>query len=248
MEFTEKTLILKVGRFREADCWVRLFSPNQGVMTAFAFGGSRSRRRFCGCLDSLNQVVFRIKPNRAGTYYCLEEGALVNGFSGIKNDSLRLGMAVNCVKFMEAVQIGPEGADAAYSLLLSVLDLLEGGFAATDMLPLFFRARVTFDQGYAPQIDRCHGCGRPLSQIDGPLVLLRKGRLSCRACRPRFEPGLPVSPDSARMLDRVAKLFPSEWDNGETDPKVKSECYRLIEGFVEYHLGLTWKQGGFRRV
>ena len=39
MEFSEKALVLKVGRFREIDAWVRLFSPIRGIYTAFAFGG-----------------------------------------------------------------------------------------------------------------------------------------------------------------------------------------------------------------
>ena len=50
MENTEEALILTVGRFREADMWVRLFSPGRGAFTAFAFGGSRSKRRFAVAL------------------------------------------------------------------------------------------------------------------------------------------------------------------------------------------------------
>ena len=64
MEFSERALVLRVGRFREIDAWVRLFSPIRGTYTAFAFGGLKSRRRFLGCLDPLNQVRFKVR--RAG--------------------------------------------------------------------------------------------------------------------------------------------------------------------------------------
>ncbi|MFH1968727.1 MAG: recombination protein O N-terminal domain-containing protein, partial [Verrucomicrobiota bacterium] len=70
MEFSEKVLVLRVGTFREADCWVRFFSPTHGLLTAFAFGGRRSRKRFCGCLDQLSQVHFRVSQGRQ-EYLCL---------------------------------------------------------------------------------------------------------------------------------------------------------------------------------
>ena len=42
MEWTDTALVLHVGRFREADLWVRLLAPGQGLVTAFAFGGSNA--------------------------------------------------------------------------------------------------------------------------------------------------------------------------------------------------------------
>ena len=68
MESIEKSLILKVGRFREVDAWLRLFSPRKGVFNAFAFGGSVSRRRFLGCLDPFNIVSFKVKTDAAKGY------------------------------------------------------------------------------------------------------------------------------------------------------------------------------------
>ncbi|MDY7000330.1 MAG: recombination protein O N-terminal domain-containing protein [Thermodesulfobacteriota bacterium] len=112
MEFTEKGLILKVGRFREYDLWVRFFSPSRGILTAFAFGGRKSRKRFCGCLDPMNHVLFRIKSSRTGNYLCLQEGSLVQAYPRLRRDPRRLGPAVNCLKFFEAVHVEPQGAGA----------------------------------------------------------------------------------------------------------------------------------------
>jgi len=86
MEFSEKVLVLRVGTFREADCWVRFFSPTHGLLTAFAFGGRRSRKRFCGCLDQLSLVHFRVSQGRQ-EYLCLQEGTLINGFELIEGSS-----------------------------------------------------------------------------------------------------------------------------------------------------------------
>ena len=58
MDYTDKAIILRVGRFREIDLWVRYLSASHGVQTGFAFGGCKSRRRFCGCFDPLNPVLY----------------------------------------------------------------------------------------------------------------------------------------------------------------------------------------------
>ena len=51
MEWSDTALVLGVGRFRESDLWLRMLTRRHGIVSAFAFGGSRSRKRFCGCLD-----------------------------------------------------------------------------------------------------------------------------------------------------------------------------------------------------
>lgn len=127
MNATEKCLVLKVGRFREADCWVKLLTPNRGIFNGFAFGGSRSRRRFVGCLDPLSHVLFTIGTNKTGTYTVLEEGTLLHNFPAVRENSARTGLAVNCVKFIEAVEIDPSDAKPAYELLLETLHMLEQG-------------------------------------------------------------------------------------------------------------------------
>ena len=54
MEWSDTALVLGVGRFRESDLWLRMLTRRHGIVSAFAFGGSRSRKRFCGCLDLFN--------------------------------------------------------------------------------------------------------------------------------------------------------------------------------------------------
>ena len=117
MEWTDTALVLRVGRFRETDLWLRLLSCHRGVFSAFAFGGSRSRRRFCGCLDLLNTVSCRVKSTRNGSYLALQEGVLIRGPRRLRSDWRRLGIAMNCARFLETLGVTREGASAAFALL-----------------------------------------------------------------------------------------------------------------------------------
>ena len=95
MEFSDQALVIRVGKFREADLWVRFLSAKRGLFTAFAFGGSRSRRRFCGCLDILNHVAVRVsRPKNGQAFLNLQEGALLSGPQRLRTDLDRLGIAV----------------------------------------------------------------------------------------------------------------------------------------------------------
>ena len=144
MEWTDKALVLHVGSFREADLWVRLLTRRQGVLTAFAFGGSRSRRRFCGCLDIGNSILCRVQSARATGYLALQEATLLQGLRRLRTDGQRLGLAMNCLRFLEVVGVQGEEAQGAFTLAEELLRLLEGEPQPSPLLALLFRpAKLT---------------------------------------------------------------------------------------------------------
>jgi DNA repair protein RecO (recombination protein O) len=266
MEFTETVLVLQVGRFRETDVWVRFFSPSKGVRTGFAFGGSRSRRRFSGCLDACNQVRFHVKVARRGEYLNLVEGDLVKAPQRLRHDWRRMGVAANCLKFLEAVMAGapgPEIAAPAYELARETLDALDAAEEISPVFPLFFRARVAFGLGlgYAPSLDSCSGCGAPAfapcgekSAEDtaapaGLCFLVEEGRALCPSCKARTSGfSLPLGPASLRTLTYVCERQPADWTLLRPEGQERRECAALVDHFVRFHLGLAWDNGRFQRV
>ena len=122
-EWSDTALVLRVGRFREADIWLRLFTRRHGIVSAFAFGGSRSRRRFCGCLDLFNELRIRMKSTRNGQYLTLEEGMLLNGPRRLRTDRNRLGMFMNCVQFMETLGVPSDNSNEVFSTLTTMLEI-----------------------------------------------------------------------------------------------------------------------------
>uniref|UniRef100_B8DPF9 DNA repair protein RecO n=1 Tax=Nitratidesulfovibrio vulgaris (strain DSM 19637 / Miyazaki F) TaxID=883 RepID=B8DPF9_NITV9 len=211
MEFSEQVLIVRTGRFREADLWVRFLSPTRGLLTAFAFGGCRSRKRFCGCLDLFNRSLLRIKSTRGGQYLSIQEGTLLRGPDRLRRDWPRFGAAVNCLKFLEALGCGPEGAAATHQLVEDVLELLEGGGPVPDMLPVLFRLRLTAEQGYAPRLDSCASCGADLTHAAGAAFLVQEGVAQCDACAPLPGPRVRVEREALDVLRFVQENSPLLW-------------------------------------
>lgn len=267
MEFTERALVLRAGRFRENDVWVKLFCAGRGLLTAFAFGGCRSRRRFCGCLDALVLADFRVEVSRRGGYNVLQEGVLRNAFPGLRGDTRKLGLVANCVKFVEAVQLDASGARPVFDLLLETLATLEGGMAGAEMLPLLFKAKLTFEQGLRPDLSLCVRCGRPIAGHDradhgfepggafdaaggdaSPRLAfsVERGGLVCDACGdPAAE---PLCAGTARALEWIGQSRPADWPRLRLEPFMRRELGRVVDRFVAWHLGLRWENGTYRKI
>ena len=249
MEFSEKVFVLQVGKFKESDLWVRLLSPTRGLISAFAFGGSRSRRRFVGCLDSFNEVHVRISGSGRSSYLALQEGVLIKGVSRLREDWRRFGLAVNCVRFLQSFGVGPEGAGEATFLMREILCLLEEQENLPRLLPLFFRARLAFEQGYALEVSRCSRCGRELSLESGTAYLiLREGCIICPSCcGHRAEQLLPLRSETLGALHNIRAVPPSQWAGIVLSSLAAREFARAVDGFIQYHVGIAWDRGRFVR-
>lgn len=255
MEFSEQVLVLHTGAFRETDIWLRLLSPSRGIFSAFAFGGSRSRQRFIGCLDIFNQVLFRIKSSRGQTYLALQEGVLIKGVSRIKKDWTRLGIAKNCVGFLQAFGVGADGAAKAHLLTTDLLDHLEEASYVSPQLPLFFRLRLAADQGYALDFDSCTHCGAHFTK-SGAVVLVREGAVCCSVCALRLPgPQIALAEDSLEIMRHIQGSALSHWGSvtlglepKDLAPHIRRECCQAIDGFIQYHVGLSFENGYFRKL
>ena len=248
MEWTDKALVLRVGRFREADMWVRLLTRRQGILTAFAFGGSRSRRRFSGCLDIGNSIICRVKSTRAAGYLALQEASLLQGLRRLRTDGQRLGLGMNCLRFLEVLDVQGEEAQGAFTLAEDILRLLEEALSPPPLLALLFRLRIASDQGFAPFLRSCARCGRQAQTGEDWQFLLDRGGLLCPDCRVTGPYALDLALASLDFLRTVQNSTPLLWDASRLNPADRRQCGRVVDAFVQYHLGIAWEEGRFRRV
>lgn len=247
MDFSERVLVLRVGKFKESDLWVRFLSPTQGLLTAFAFGGSRSRRRFVGCLDMFNEVHAHISRQSRGAYLTLREAVLIKGLTRLRHDWPRLGLATNCARFLQTVGVDAQGAEQSLFVMRQTLELLEKEDNLPGLLPLFFRARVAFDNGYALETVRCARCGRIFAGGKASL-LLREGQLLCVACAGQQSgQSLELGAQSLQALHALQSLPPTQWGTLRLSSSEQRECGRAIDGFIQYHVGIVWENGRFIR-
>lgn len=266
-EFLDSAIILKVGRFRDADVWTRLYLSGRGALTAFAFGGARSRKRFGGCLDGLNHVRVKVKADRLNRYLNLEEATLVHGFPTLRTRSDRLGRAVNCVKFFEAAFLAtqtPESAAAAlrarapdsreaFDLLLGVLQFLDQAADDRDveLAPSYFRYRTACAQGHEPALSACGLCGADMSGTGHIAFDIAEGRALCARCE-RLSSGREreiLCRESVSALEAVSAAAPGAAGSWPVrlSTGAKARTCRFVDGFTRRHMGVEWANGTYRR-
>ena len=143
MEWSAQAVVLRLGPFRDSDLWLKLLCRKRGLLTLFAFGGSRSRRRFCGCLDVLNTLQCRVRVSGRGNFLNLEEAALLSGPQRLRGNWQRMGLAANCLRFVEALGVNEEGAEESFALLQDLCRVLEEQDRLPALLPLFFNSQAS---------------------------------------------------------------------------------------------------------
>ncbi len=247
-EWTDTTLVLRVGKFREADLWVRLLGQEQGIVTAFAFGGSRSLKRFTGCLDPYNILLSRAAYNRTGNFLNLQETTLLEGPTRLRTDWRVQGLAANALHFLEAMGVPPGNAFVSFHTLRSFLGLLEYTQNPSPLFPVLFRFRVASDQGYVPDLSTCMHCGLDLSTQSHIFMLVAEGLALCPACHGHIQTGMRLQKESLEALRFVQNSDPADWENFLPDPDLGRQISRFIDAFLRYHIGLEWQGGHFRRV
>lgn len=241
-------LILNIGTFREYDAWVRLLTKNNGICTAFAFGASKSKRRFAGCLDTLNIVHVSIEKSKRKDFLQLQETSLLES-STIRNDWRYIGIATNCLRFVEAVDIALETSEKSYNFITSFLQLLTSYPAQANTLPPLFRFKLASIQGYAPHIHSCVHCNAqifPEENEKNTTFSVEEGGIVCKECTSHsFSRHIKISYDTLYFLQKVQTQDPENWLKQEIPLSIVQEYGKIIDPFIQYHLGLEWQNNRF---
>lgn len=249
-EWNDQIIVLRLGLFHESDLWLRVLSRAEGLITLFAFGGAKSVHRFCGCLDKFNTLQCRIKASARG-YLNLQEASLLKGPRFLRQDWRKMGIASNCIRFMEAMRIDADSSEGAFNLLEDLRENLENSKQLQRLTTFFFRLNLASLLGFAPDLDKCALCGA--DNEAHYFFIPQEGRSFCANCLSLLEDGLKrhgmhVSLPLLSRLSEVRFLPPSQWKEEDLSESEKRLCARLIDCFIRYHLGLGWENGTFRPV
>lgn len=245
MEFTENALVLRVGKFKENDLWVSLLTATRGIITVFAFGGSRSFRRFAGCLDSYNYIIARVTSSKNGQFLNLQEASLIESYIRLRSDWNRQGMVANCIRFLEALGISPEDAENNFLLVKSLFELFDKADNVHTMFPLLYRFRLAAEQGYVASLSHCAKCQKQLNE--GAFYATTSGHFLCKDCKEIGIMNLFASKECLDILQNIQEYSPIFWQNISVSSDTWREMGRVIDSLVRYHVGLEWSEGRFKR-
>jgi len=236
MEWIDTALVIRVGKFKEADQWVRLLTVNRGLVTAFAFGGSRSRKRFAGCLDLFNLLEVMAATSKTGSYLNLVETSLLEGPDRLRRDWQRQGLAMNCIRFLEKLGQSLDNSQATFNLTRQLFSLLENSEQYPALTSILFRFRLASEQGFRLDLANCARCGEPLAWHKNVALQVSRGKALCGKCAGQKAKYLYLDQEALDVLSKVQEYSPELWSDFQLSPEQWRKVSRLIDAFISYHL------------
>ncbi len=179
--FKTEGVVLRSIRYGEADRIVHLYTAARGRLGAIAKGSRRPTSRFGGRLEPFFRLDLMLHEGR-GELKTVTGASTVDGYGALRADGARLGAAARACDAILRLLDGEEPNRAAYNLLCTYLDLLdgpEGAAAAEPRGALAFRAKLALAAGFAPELAGCARCGETdhLSAFSGAA-----GGVVCSSC------------------------------------------------------------------
>jgi DNA repair protein RecO (recombination protein O) len=165
--------------YGESDRIVRLLLPTRGRVSALARGARGSRRRFQGVVDLGNRIDVEVRKGR-GELWSLTAATLVDARLHVRADHVRLALLAYLCEVAGALAAEEHAEPTLFGLLDTALTVLDHATAMPSAaFRVGFEAKALTFAGFAPSLQLCVACGRPL---EGALVLRPDGAATHADC------------------------------------------------------------------
>ena len=227
--FKTEAIVLRSIRYGEADRIVHLYTSARGRLGAIAKGSRRPKSRFGGRLEPFFRLDLVLYEGRS-ELMTVTGASTVDGYGTLRSDGARIGAAARACDAVLRLLDSAEPNSAAYNLLRSYLDLLDGPQGAEGSRPavaLAFRAKLALASGFVPELSSCARCGETehLNAFSGAA-----GGVVCASCEGE---GFPLSQEAhVFLVNALGKPLAEAPDAGA--PALRA-AERAIGETLEHH-------------
>jgi len=227
-----EAIVLHGFDYRETSRIVRLATREAGVVSVIARGAKRPKSRFGLGLDLFTSGMAQLIIHPTSDLHTLTAFDATRARPALASSLSRFGGAAALAEL--CMRFGSQEAEGSlHDSLAASLDAL----GQTDEELVAARAlaaawQLVSELGFAPALDECAVCHRPLSPEDAVRFSHRAGGAVCDSCA--------GSVIGARMLPADARRSMLAWSRGEaggtTDQPSARAHQRLLREFLEEHL------------
>lgn len=224
-------IVLHVFDYRETSRIVRLATRDVGVVSVIARGSRRPKSRFGHGLDLFTSGAAHLLLSPSKDLHTLAAFDATRARPALAGSLQRFGAAAALAEL--CLRFGTEAGAGVHDALVRGLDALETVMEdAVHAAALSAGWRIVAELGFAPELESCALCQRPLAVHEEVRFAHRTGGAVCQSCR-TLVPGARTLPASARgtllawVSDRSADI---------TDPPTARAHQRLLREFLEEHL------------
>ncbi|MFQ5888873.1 MAG: DNA repair protein RecO [Gemmatimonadota bacterium] len=223
---TTRCVVLQTFRYSDTSKILRLMTREHGPRSAIARGALRPRSRLAGLLEPFaeGRATLYLKSNR--DLHTLSDFELLHARQELGSDLDRFsGASVLCELVL---RLAPEQADQRlYEALTGGLDaLLAASVPVVPSVALGRIWRLVAVLGFAPALDLCLECGRPIASGEPGRFDCASGGVRCESCS---QVGALLSGAELTKLRALA-------GGGDGAGDVTDRQVTLVADFIRHHL------------
>lgn len=236
-------IVLRYANFGENDRMLTLLSPTLGLVSACAKGCRKATSRRLAATELFTAGEYLLYQK--GERFTLSSFELSENYFPIRTDVDKLSHGVYWLGAVEATAQPGEECPRLFKMLLLSLAVLAYDELPSRALTAVFLMQLAALQGFAPKLDRCLHCGKPLAP---PMRFdVHGGGACCAACDRH---GAALSADGLLWL-REAQAKGAFVLAGRRalpmaeDPGAAEEPFAIIRAHVEARLEKHINAGRF---
>ena len=206
-------LVIRRADYSDYDRMVTLFSPEYGRIDAIARGCRRPKSPLVNAVEPFTSGEFQLYTHK--DRFTLEQCQITESFFDLRGDYDRLCHAVYWLKLLDIAILPDTPAPDLFMTTLRALAHLNYGEMPAEMITMAYEMHFMALNGYAPQMNACVRCGRPLdgdARFDASL-----GGAVCLQC-----------PSSALRISNGARRIMMKL------PRTRFDQFQLLDGHPDW--------------
>jgi DNA repair protein RecO (recombination protein O) len=225
---TADSVILQVFPYGETSRILKLLTATHGLQSAIAKGARRPRSRYGGVLEPFTEGVVTLYVKETRDLQTLTDFELTRSRQSLGEDLMRFGGASLLAEIVLR-STGEEAQPGLYANVTAALERLQSEPRRTIETAILSEAwRLIASLGFAPELDDCLDCARPVPAHTDVKFDYAAGGIRCEDCAA----GAP-----GRMVPARARLAMQEMAGGGT-PQLEQTAghWWLLSRYLDHHV------------
>ncbi len=265
--YKAKGLIIKSYRLGETDKIIKIFTPDDGLISAVAKGAFNIKSKFSGRLELYNIVdgEFSLGKNLD----IISQAEVLEIFENISNDFLKFNYLQLISELILKTQTERVPSynlfKLTYLIIKRINDIEYGDELPLQVLIIFYMINFLKITGHAPMLESCTVCGRDffekVNERKGSIVQIINanhpavndknicsssayfsvsfGGLVCRSCSSGLANIKFLNKEKANFLKKLHRARIEELKNQEVTAETVSDLLELMLQYVSFHSDIT---------
>jgi DNA repair protein RecO (recombination protein O) len=236
-------LVAKAVSSRDADRYLTILTAEQGKIECYAKGIRNQKSKLAATAGLLTLGEYKLFRSR--DRFILTSGKPIELFYGIRADVARYACAAHMIEIALDVMPPEQQFPEALQTLLNSLHMLAHRGAPPEFVARVFEIRTLALSGFAPLLDRCSVCGRPLPEGERRLFSLYGDGLLCGGESCRIAAGgnvAPISGGALRALAHVTECEPGAIFSFRLSDGALRELSAIVPEYLKHHFGRAYER------